>query len=415
MGQSDLGKEPTDPFAHLNHVAVKPAAATREVGIEVIDHSQKPSLIETVSTGTPGKSEASGRVDPLKPISSIIDALKQIGSQTAQEKLPPNESSSVIHMASNAQTAKAETQGQHHAGATVQNHPVDSESAPTVKLKNAVQAAMTSNSEPRHADEATRNPTVKNESPLAIEMANNAQTAKAAIRGQHSAGEAVQNHSVQSESSLVSKIIHDAQTTKEHYLRMDSAVGDDIGGKIPRVDVGANDNGLPNPQNQTADKSFEAAFLSSRTEKAQDSLRTQALDQIVRKAVIYIRNGHHEAKIDLKPEFLGHVRLQVTTENQMVTVKILTESGFVKDMVENSIHQLKADLQQQGLNVDKVEVAISSDSDENKQHQEKTRQTKERQRRDAGSKPENRESETQKHPENSTIGPSSTATVDYFA
>ena len=137
------------------------------------------------------------------------------------------------------------------------------------------------------------------------------------------------------------------------------------------MDAGANDNGLLSSQNQTADKAFEASSPFRQTDTGQDSLRIQTLDQIVRKAVMYVRNGHHEAKIDLKPEFLGHVRMQVITENHQVTVKILTESGFVKDMVENNIHQLKADLQQQGLNVDKLEVTVSNDSDESKHPQEK--------------------------------------------
>jgi hypothetical protein len=76
--------------------------------------------------------------------------------------------------------------------------------------------------------------------------------------------------------------------------------------------------------------------------------------------------------------------MQVITENHQVTVKILTEFGFVKDMVENNIHQLKADLQQQGLNVDKLEVAVSSDADESKNPQEKAGQAKDRQRHKPG-------------------------------
>ena len=415
MGQSDLGKEPSDPFADPNQGAKKLAAVARAVGIEANEHSRKTSQVEPVHSNIPGKTEASGGAEPLNRASSIIDAVKQIGGQSAQEKLPPNEPSSVIHMANTAQTARTESQGQQYAGETFQNHRVNSQSSANTISKNPIQAAITPGCESGPDDPTNQNHAVKNDPLLAIKMANDVQAAKTAIRGQQHVGETVQNHTVPSEASLVSTMIHDAQMAKEHPMRMDAAMGDEISGKIPRVDVGANDNGLLNPQNHTPDKSFEAAFLSKQTETAQDSLRTQALDQIVRKAVINIRNGHHEAKIDLKPDFLGHVRLQVTTENQMVTVKILIESGFVKDMVENSIHQLKADLQQQGLSVDKVEVAVSSDSDEYKHPHEKAGQAKERQRSDASNNPDDRERETRKHSENSTLGPSSTGTVDYFA
>ena len=167
-----------------------------------------------------------------------------------------------------------------------------------------------------------------------------------------------------------------SQLAKENHMRMDAAMSDELGGKVTKVDAGANDNGLLSSQNQTAEKAFEATSPSRQTDTGQDSLRTQTLDQIVRKAVIYMRNGQHEAKIDLKPEFLGHVRMQVTTDNHQVTVKILTEFGFVKDMVENNIHQLKADLQQQGLNVDKLEVSVSHDSDKYEDSQAKSRSSK---------------------------------------
>jgi flagellar hook-length control protein FliK len=98
-----------------------------------------------------------------------------------------------------------------------------------------------------------------------------------------------------------------------------------------------------------------------------------------------------------------------------VTVKILTEFGFVKDMVENNIHQLKADLQQQGLNVDKLEVAVSSDSDEYKNPQEKAGQAKDRQRSNARINPGNREEETREQAGNFGLKKAGTTTVDYFA
>jgi flagellar hook-length control protein FliK len=232
--------------------------------------------------------------------------------------------------------------------------------------------------------------------------------------GKQFGGDSAQLNLPNNESSPVSKMIQDAQLAKENHMRMDSAMSDELGGKI-KVDAGTNESGLLNSQNQTADKAPEATFPSRQTDTSQDSLRTQTLDQIVRKAVIYVRNGQHEAKIDLKPEFLGHVRMQVITENHQVTVKILTEFGFVKDMLENNIHQLKADLQQQGLNVDKLEVAVSSDADEYKNPQEKADQAKERQRSNTPLNPGNRGRETREQAGNFDRKRAGTTTVDYFA
>ena len=228
-------------------------------------------------------------------------------------------------------------------------------------------------------------------------------------------GESAAQNLSNNESSPVLKMIHNSQLAKENGLRMEAATSDELGGKITKVDVGANDNGLLSSQNQNTEKTFEAASQSIQTDTGQDSLRSQTLEQIVRKAVIYMRNGQHEAKIDLKPGFLGHVRMQVIIENHQVTVKILTESGFVKDMVENNIYQLKADLQQQGLSVDKLEVAVSSDSEDYKDSQEKAGQAKDRQRSVASINPGDREEETHEQAGNIAVRKAGPAIVDYFA
>ena len=138
------------------------------------------------------------------------------------------------------------------------------------------------------------------------------------------------------------------------------------------------------------------------------------MEQIVRRAVIQVRDGQHEARIDLKPEFLGHVRMQVITENQQVTVKILTEFGFVKEMIENNIQQLKADLQQQGLEVDKLDVSVSRDANGNKQ-QESTEHAKNLQHEDKSSDGGDTQEKQREHPERSDLSAEGLSTVDYFA
>jgi flagellar hook-length control protein FliK len=105
---------------------------------------------------------------------------------------------------------------------------------------------------------------------------------------------------------------------------------------------------------------LENAAPSSET--AQRSLISQNLDQIVQKALLSFHNGQHEVQLHLKPEFLGHIRMQIVSEGQQIAIKMVAELPFVKDMLENNLHQLKADLQSQGLNVDELEVSVAHDS-----------------------------------------------------
>jgi flagellar hook-length control protein FliK len=53
--------------------------------------------------------------------------------------------------------------------------------------------------------------------------------------------------------------------------------------------------------------------------------------------------------------------MQILTENQQVSVRITTEFPAVRDMIEAGLQQLKSDLQNQGLHVDRLEVSVSDD------------------------------------------------------
>ncbi len=107
--------------------------------------------------------------------------------------------------------------------------------------------------------------------------------------------------------------------------------------------------------------------------------------------------------------------MQVITENQQVTVKILTEFGFVKDMIENNIHQLKADLQQHGLEVDKVDVSVSRDADGNKHSQENADRAKNQQHETDNTGGDNAREKNQKPREHAAQAVDGLLTVDYFA
>ena len=109
------------------------------------------------------------------------------------------------------------------------------------------------------------------------------------------------------------------------------------------------------------DKPAEAAAAAKGRDTAAAPVKTDVFDQIVQRAAVHVKNDQGEIRIDLKPDFLGHVRLQIVTDNQQVTVRILTELPMVRDMIESNIHQLKSDLQQQGLQVERVEVAVADD------------------------------------------------------
>jgi flagellar hook-length control protein FliK len=120
------------------------------------------------------------------------------------------------------------------------------------------------------------------------------------------------------------------------------------------------------------DKPADAAAAAKGRDAAAAPVKTDVFDQIVQRAAVHVKNDQGEIRIDLKPEFLGQVRLQIVTDNQQITVRILTELPMVRDMIESNIHQLKSDLQQQGLQVERVEVAVADDPRQNPGRQART-------------------------------------------
>jgi flagellar hook-length control protein FliK len=136
----------------------------------------------------------------------------------------------------------------------------------------------------------------------------------------------------------------------------------EFGDKINRIEGDDKDAGFFFTQNQMPEhlKTLEGATRS--LEGARQGLAADTMSQIVQKAVLLVNNDQQEVHIELKPEFLGHIRMQIVTENQQVTIRIAAELPFVKEMLESNLNQLKAELQAQGLQIDALEVSVANDS-----------------------------------------------------
>ncbi|HDZ24829.1 MAG TPA: flagellar hook-length control protein FliK [Desulfobacteraceae bacterium] len=136
--------------------------------------------------------------------------------------------------------------------------------------------------------------------------------------------------------------------------------------KVEKTESNSGENSNLSSRNYSApDKGTGAISHSKEPYVFTKSSQADTLKQIVNKAVFNLENGRSEFKIDLKPETLGHIKMQILTENHHVTVRILTENPLVKDMIESNLVQLKANFQNQGLEIEKFDVSVAQDSDKN--------------------------------------------------
>ena len=143
-------------------------------------------------------------------------------------------------------------------------------------------------------------------------------------------------------------------------------------GKIIGREPESKDNGIMLTKSGTGDKSFEEIMFSRENRLSSTISRAGTLNQIVEKAALSLKNGKSQARVELKPDFLGSVRMKITTENHLVSVRILTELPIVKEMIESNISQLKTDLQSHGLSIDKLDVSVANDSQQHGKGFEKT-------------------------------------------
>ncbi len=68
-------------------------------------------------------------------------------------------------------------------------------------------------------------------------------------------------------------------------------------------------------------------------------------------------NGMHEAKFKLFPDQLGQVDVSVKFQNGQIVATFVADTAQGKDLIENQLTQLRGALQQQGINVEKLEVS----------------------------------------------------------
>ena len=82
--------------------------------------------------------------------------------------------------------------------------------------------------------------------------------------------------------------------------------------------------------------------------------------QVVEQIRVSVKADTSSFEMQLNPEHLGKINLQVAAKNGVVTAQIATENEAVKEALESQITALKESLNNQGIKVEAVEVTIAS-------------------------------------------------------
>ena len=103
----------------------------------------------------------------------------------------------------------------------------------------------------------------------------------------------------------------------------------------------------------------------------------QIVRQVIEQIQINAREDMTSMEIQLTPENLGKVNLQVTAKDGTVTAQITTDTLAAKEAIEAQINVLRENLNEQGLKVEAVEVTVESHKFESNSEQNREPQQEE--------------------------------------
>ena len=97
------------------------------------------------------------------------------------------------------------------------------------------------------------------------------------------------------------------------------------------------------------------------TVRTAGEIAPEFFDTVAREAKLVLNGDKHELIMQLKPESLGKVAMQVITENGVVNTRFIVENEQARVNLESNLAQLKEALVLQGLNVQGCMVEVRQD------------------------------------------------------
>lgn len=114
---------------------------------------------------------------------------------------------------------------------------------------------------------------------------------------------------------------------------------------LTRSDASNTEHRAPNPEHPTPHA---------------DPERARVVEQVTQKIeTLRLSHGRQEITLHLHPEHLGELRLTVVADRESVTARIVADTPFVRQAMEESREHLRAALEQKGFTLQGLDVALN--------------------------------------------------------
>lgn len=124
----------------------------------------------------------------------------------------------------------------------------------------------------------------------------------------------------------------------------------------------------------------------ARTADAPPPPPAYVMDQVSRRMAQAVQEGQNEVSFQLKPENMGRLHLRIESLAGGVNIRILAERKGTHEMLTLQAAELKAQMQEQGIRVERIEVSVAADFDTALfREKERERESRRSRHRDEGS------------------------------
>lgn len=107
--------------------------------------------------------------------------------------------------------------------------------------------------------------------------------------------------------------------------------------------------------NNEISKTFSKNFKNPLVSEAQ---KQEFMADLIQKIKVYLKRGYSEMRLSLKPESLGSLNLKLAMKDKVLIAKFTVENSAVKEIIENSLNQLKNSFSSLGIDLGEVKVAV---------------------------------------------------------
>lgn len=137
----------------------------------------------------------------------------------------------------------------------------------------------------------------------------------------------------------------------------------DLAGKVKVVNLQSNHTNNQQPPvafNEVMEIKGQAVTVETvkNSVSTMTAEKTDVFKQVVESAKVVVQEGKSEMTVQLKPDHLGKLSLEIVSERGVMVARFIAESQQVKEIIESSLPQLKDALESQGLNVQGFSVSV---------------------------------------------------------